>query len=329
MKRVLALGTTAIPNAENKYCVCAVYDNGDYEYGLLSVEQGEEILPGRVLTTSTGPWGPTDEYDIVGLLRVANRCAVPWTVLSAPEPQRHARRWWSPGIFGVFWYSGGVNLPRSPGCPVEILSPRIVRLGFEMKLKYNSKGEPFYQPKYSQDGEWTIKYDGFLSTPDDLHSNPPCGALLALFVAPDKHSGSGVGGRHYAYLKIGSVLSLSSFDGVSAAVSDLAQDIYAVLRRRVPSQAPQLAYSELRKSLPCPHNEASITRLTESLGEIATACRARWLAPLSSIVVSATTGCPADGYFHMAYPALSLGDAKYQWRADFEKAKKTTYPPSL
>jgi len=118
-------------------------------------------------------------------------------------------------------------------------------------------------------------------------------------------------------------------------LSDLAEEIYAILRQRVPSRTPEITYRELVESLPPlgkPFEDVHWrdARLDQALGDIVNACRAAGLPALSAIVVNSETGYPGRQYYPMAYPGVTDEDQQQiQWANEFEKIKTTTFPPSI
>jgi len=73
---------------------------------------------------------------------------------------------------------------------------RVLRLDFGLKSQSRADGEWDYTPASKNDGEWSVKYNGWIPPVDEL----PPGALVAAFLSPHKED------THFAYLKIGSIL---------------------------------------------------------------------------------------------------------------------------
>jgi hypothetical protein len=73
------------------------------------------------------------------------------------------------------------------------------------------------------------------------------------------------------------------------------------------------------------------SRLSDALGEIVVACRARGLPTLAAIVVRNDTRMPGNGYYPVAHPAP--GDDRVQqaiaWGNEMLLVRKTQFPATL
>ena len=116
-------------------------------------------------------------------------------------------------------------------------------------------------------------------------------------------------------------------------LSPLAASIYQVLRNRVPSVKPELAYTELVESLPNPFNTVGpdSEMLAAALGELVTRCRAKGLPAISAMVVRYRERVPGPGYYKMAHPDVAHDPAKaaIAWGHELEKVRVTSYPPTI
>jgi hypothetical protein len=119
-------------------------------------------------------------------------------------------------------------------------------------------------------------------------------------------------------------------------LSPLAQAIYAILQPRVPSWTPEIAYEDLvarLPPLPPPYDDIDVRdpRLSDALGEIVVACRAKKLPALPAIVVRKDTRMPGIGYYPVAHPAAA-GDRVQEalaWGNETLVVKKTPFPVTL
>lgn len=118
-------------------------------------------------------------------------------------------------------------------------------------------------------------------------------------------------------------------------LSELAREIYIVLRQRVPARKPEITYRELVEALPPlgkPFEDVHWRdpRLDQALADTVHACRARGLPALSAIVVNSETGRPGRRYYGEAHPGV-VGDIEQEvaWARELEQVKTTTYPPEL
>ncbi|WP_437996887.1 hypothetical protein WMF26_39065 [Sorangium sp. So ce185] len=206
MKRAWALGTTAIPQGvDGKYCVCAIQENGEIEYGAMLVPQNAIVPVGQLLEAAPGTtWAATTKNDLQGLLRVAATRAREWNLVKLRDAQHHATGWHSPDIYfdaSVSWYVS--TTPKSPACTMSEYSQMkcwtsivLLRFGLRRLDKFtNGEAEIYYRPIDRDDGDWTVKYDGSDDAPSVIYE----GAMLGVFVSPHRRS-------EYSYLKIGSVL---------------------------------------------------------------------------------------------------------------------------
>jgi hypothetical protein len=94
-------------------------------------------------------------------------------------------------------------------------------------------------------------------------------------------------------------------------MSPLAFDIYVVLRARVHSIRPELTYDELVEGLPSPFNalDADSPILTTALEELAFACRANGLPPITMMLVKQDEDCTPP--------------------TELKKVRSSSYPPAL
>ena len=121
----------------------------------------------------------------------------------------------------------------------------------------------------------------------------------------------------------------------------LAQQVYQVLRGRVPRIDPRLSYQDVVKELgrlPPPNDElgANDQRLFDALNEIMRACRNHNppLPVLPAIVVRRNTDAsletPGKGYFPVTHPqAPSALDGLIEWAGEIDRVRKTTYPANI
>lgn len=195
--RFWSLGTTAIRRKNGTYCVCAVAEDGDIAHEP-DIGARTHIPPGTLLFADRGDWTVTDTIDVPGLVSTAKTFAETWAL----DWDERTGRWSSPGIFNsvIAWFDDFT--PRRPACAMrEYLGlgsrlTRILRLDFDMRREARADEGYDYTPVSRQDGEWSVKYNGWLPPPDELTS----GSLVAAFLSPHMEE------KHYAYLKIGSVL---------------------------------------------------------------------------------------------------------------------------
>jgi hypothetical protein len=120
-------------------------------------------------------------------------------------------------------------------------------------------------------------------------------------------------------------------------LSQLAANIYDVLRDNIRTNRATITYSELVKRLgplPAPNRnlQAQDRRLNEALNELVQYCRERNLSAISAIVVTANTARPGPGYYDVAYPELSNGNHSEEeraWLAEVSQVYQTHYPETL
>ena len=119
-------------------------------------------------------------------------------------------------------------------------------------------------------------------------------------------------------------------------MSPLAEDIYLILRRRVPSDDGRLSYSNLVDTLPSIHeiHSPQDTRLRIALGEIVKACRDNGLPVLTALVVHRgemrEPKIPGNGYFTAAHPGITDEASRLvAWGEEWQKVQQTEYPESL
>jgi len=118
-------------------------------------------------------------------------------------------------------------------------------------------------------------------------------------------------------------------------LSELAREIYAVLRTRVPAPKPELTYRELVEALP-PLGAPFIgvhwrdPRLDQALADTVHACRANGLPALSAIVVNNETRRPGRRYYAEAHSGVA-GDIEREvaWANELKHVRITTYPADL
>jgi hypothetical protein len=116
-------------------------------------------------------------------------------------------------------------------------------------------------------------------------------------------------------------------------MTPLANAVYAVLRTRTPSRAPEISYTDLVARLPSPYNalDPDSELLATALGDIVRECRAKKLAALSAIVVRARERIPGPGYYPVAHPneAGDVPRAMIAWAGELAAVKATSYPATL
>jgi len=119
-------------------------------------------------------------------------------------------------------------------------------------------------------------------------------------------------------------------------LSPLADAIYDILQPRVPSLSPEITYEDLVARLPAlppPYSGVDVqdSRLSDALGEIVTACRAKGLPALAAVVVRKDTKMPGNGYYPVAHP--TAGDDRVQqaiaWGNEMLMVRKTRFPATL
>lgn len=309
-----SLGTTCVPQPDG-YCVCAIDEKGNFK----RTASQANIPVGRVLVPTHDDQYVPDIDDPLGLLLVAQARAEDWTV------QRDGHQWSAPLIFDstIVWYDD--EAPKRPACTLlqyaQLTQPatRILRLGFPMKLRARDDGNHDYTPINSEHGNWVVKYNG-KTTPLDVL---PRDALVAAFVSPHQCA-------KYAYLKLGSVLSIPALD---IRLSPLARVVYIVLLRfRADSPHSCITYDDLRQALPEPHSGMSLhPELSKAISELARACRAHGLAPLPSLAVQAhpVRKYPSKWYCDIVYLNMPEREAVQQWKNDLAAVGTTAYPPCL
>jgi hypothetical protein len=114
-----------------------------------------------------------------------------------------------------------------------------------------------------------------------------------------------------------------------SALSTLAEDIYNVLRTRVPARAHQdarITYSELLAQLPSSHGlvDGRDPRLAMALGDLVRFCQSKNWPLISALVVRADTRQPGAGYYDVAPP--NGGDVEIEWAKELERVKQQLYP---
>ena len=116
-------------------------------------------------------------------------------------------------------------------------------------------------------------------------------------------------------------------------MSPLADDIYKVLRARVPNERAEIHYSDLIVRLPARWHDLSPDGevLARALGEIVAACRAAGLPALSSIVVrKQPPHVPGAGYYPAAHPEVKdTAEQMIAWATENVKAKRCVYPENI
>jgi hypothetical protein len=123
-------------------------------------------------------------------------------------------------------------------------------------------------------------------------------------------------------------------------VSPLAATIYAVLRTLAPCRGdPRLSYADLLSRLPDRFSHLDLEdpahrdQISQALGEIVLACRARGLPALPALVVRLVEGeleYPGVGYHGLAHPeAADEIERLAAWGRELEAVKRTTYPETL
>ena len=119
------------------------------------------------------------------------------------------------------------------------------------------------------------------------------------------------------------------------ALSELAREIYKVLRQRVPGAHPEITYRQLVESLPPlgrPFEGVHWRdpRLDQALADTVHACGAAGIPALSAIVVNAETLRPSRRYYAEAHPGITDEvEQKVAWARELERVKTTTYPLDL
>lgn len=116
-------------------------------------------------------------------------------------------------------------------------------------------------------------------------------------------------------------------------MSPLATACYEVLRCRVPADRPELSYTDLVSQLPAPFTrlDPNSDLLSNALGELVLACRARSLPAIAAMVVRFGEQVPGRGYYPIAHPAAA-GDpvtAMVAWANELTQVRATAYPPPL
>jgi hypothetical protein len=119
-------------------------------------------------------------------------------------------------------------------------------------------------------------------------------------------------------------------------LSQLASDIYDILRPMLPNPNAEITYHDLvgrLGPLPAPNQDlqARDPRLDQALGEIVAECRARDLPAISAIVVRADGRIPGPGYYPTAHPdvAHDIARAMIAWGNEVQRVRSTTYPQTL
>jgi hypothetical protein len=119
-------------------------------------------------------------------------------------------------------------------------------------------------------------------------------------------------------------------------MSPLANDIYAILRRQVPSDDGRIAYGQMVGLLPNVHRIESPRdpRLNEPYTEIVEACRQNGLPALTAILVQVDEyghlTVPSRGHYPAAYPTLrTREEQEVAWGQERRAVERTTYPESL
>ena len=118
-------------------------------------------------------------------------------------------------------------------------------------------------------------------------------------------------------------------------MSPLADDIYDILRPRVPSVDGRIGYSEMIVELPAVHGVEfpNDYRLNPAYSKIVTACRTLGLPPITAILVHFEGGRlsePGDGYYEAAHSGVTDREQRsILWARDWEEAQRTTYPERI
>lgn len=119
-------------------------------------------------------------------------------------------------------------------------------------------------------------------------------------------------------------------------LNDIALSIYALLQPLVTDPQATITYSRLVDEVNdnCnvipPLRAFSDKRLYDALGDIANACKAKGLPPLTAIVVLEDVMTPSAGYYKMQYPHLKDEFQKLEaWINDLKMVRVTEFPPTL
>lgn len=120
-------------------------------------------------------------------------------------------------------------------------------------------------------------------------------------------------------------------------MSELATEIYSILRWLVPDSTARITYLELVDQLgplPPPNHDLHWrdSRLDEALGELVTACRTVGLPAISALVVRGDEDSPGVGYYPLAHPnEWNEGEleALVAWGGERQAVRQTTYPDTL
>ena len=104
-------------------------------------------------------------------------------------------------------------------------------------------------------------------------------------------------------------------------MTELANEIYKELRRRVRAQQGAITYRELAAAVaattPIHHRNP---KLYAALGEVSEACRSADLPCLPAVVWSASLKRPADGYYAVAHPRARSEKARVAaWEREHER----------
>lgn len=115
-------------------------------------------------------------------------------------------------------------------------------------------------------------------------------------------------------------------------LTTLAEDIYMVLRERVPAHAatdPTITYAKLIDLLPSTHklSDPRDHRLAQALGELVRLCQDNRWPLVSALVVRTDSGMPGSGFYAIAYPGED-DEAKLQiaWAEELQRVKAMVYP---
>jgi hypothetical protein len=115
-------------------------------------------------------------------------------------------------------------------------------------------------------------------------------------------------------------------------MSELAEAIWALLRRRLSLADPRITYAELAAELRETSEDFEFLyhrsrELYAALGEIGRACQRLRLPPLPALVVRADTRRPGDAYYGgRRMQGLSRDERVALWQQDLEAVKQANYP---
>ena len=266
-----------------------------------------------------------------GLERALHASVEDWVV------ERTGSRFRSSGIFDGALEWSDIRPPKSPACTrlaYERLDPkltRVLRLGFDMSLWQAADGKKYYRPTHRPREEWRVKYNGMGVPPARL----PAGSLVGAFVS---HSSSNAQQREYAYLKIGSIISLSegrgrlpSSQSEKDPVDSLVAAVYDILREHALRADPPMTYDDLICLLPAPYLGTRLhPRISAAVVEIADLSRTRGLPPLPSVL---STACAQrdSWYLQSVYAGDDTAAALRRCQEDavLARRKERDYPADL